>query len=842
MRRVINWALMATTSALALSSGSTAFAQAVAGHAAASDGAAIEEVVVTARRRQESLQSVPLAVTALGTQELNRKDIRAGGDLQHAVPSLNVNSAFGQESGFVSIRGQGTTYSGTVANPGVTSYFAEVPTPGGLVTPATYFDLSNIQVLKGPQGTLFGRNSLGGAVLFEPVRPGATFGGFLQGTVGNYDRKELEGAVNIPLVEDKLLVRLSGQIARRDGYQKDYLTGQDYNNRHYGSGRLSVLWSPTENIDNYLIASHLDSKSNGSGYVLSYVDMAGLPGTVFAASSILGKPVNLGAYLAGQNARGPYSVALNSNPQGMTKIDSVQDTLTIRLNENFTLKNIASFARMKQIWAREDYDGTPFPYFDTVRTPKPLLLPLPGGGTTVSPNKLDADGDYINQQTITEELQLQGALWDNHLQFTAGGYYQKDKPRTFGTNFLEEFQLPGQGQAGHVTLTATTAETKSVYAQGTLDLAALSDSLDKLKLTLGARHTWDKVTGVSNSFLLGYPDVLVAFGVPVAPAGSCAYLPAPGDVRSGAPYDCTTIVKQRAEATTWNVSLDYQFTPNHLLYVASRHGYKGGGVNNSGPPVLRVYTPETITDVEAGFKGDWRLGDDVTLRTNLSVYYGKQKGIQRIANILYQGQNASPVLTGSEGKSYGAEFEATLIAFRRLEISGFASHNHFKYDKFIDDRTIDPVTGRVRSCAPGDPGFKFFDTRATTTGVCNSALNVHAQYTPQNKYNASVRYHLLQGGEMGDLSAGVSYVYQTSMTSGIYAAAGSDYVKGYGLLSASVDWDHVGGTQVSASVFGTNLTNQNYTQGLFNTSTTLGIVSRVIGEPLMFGARLKYEF
>jgi iron complex outermembrane receptor protein len=852
--------LAASVSAAALSFGNSACAQASAEPQAGAESSQLEEIVVTARRRQESLQAVPIAVTALGGDELARRDVRGGADLQNVVPSFNVNSAFGRESGFVSIRGFGTTYSGTVANPGVTSYFAEVATPGGLVTPATYFDLQNVQVLKGPQGTLFGRNSLGGAVLFEPRRPGNQFGGFITGVLGNYDRREVEGAVDVPLIEDKLLVRIAGQVARRDGYQKDYLTGVDYNNREYESGRVSVLWRPTDNIENLAIYSHLHSKNNGTGYVLSYVNMQGLPGLYLAATTFLGTPVNLGTALAQQDARGPYSVATNSRPQGLTEVNTFQDTLTWRASDNITVKNIASYSRMRQIWAREDYDGTQYPFFDTVRTPVPLLLPNGTGGLISPAQGINKTGDYINQKTFSEELQVQGQFFGDALQLTSGVYYQKDKPATYGVNILEYYLAPGQTQATNATLTATSAETKSVYAQGTWDFGKMSDSLSGLKLTVGGRHTWDKVTGVSNSFRIPYPNAFSA-ALPAATAvlgpnnivtqtfaglstnlpGFCSYLPAAGDTRSGAPYDCVTTAHQKSEANTWLVSLDYQITQDKLIYVASRHGYKAGGVNNSGPPVLRSYSPETVTDAEVGFKGDWRLTDNIQLRTNLSVYIARQKGIQRLANITYQGQNASPVLSGSTGDAYGGEFEFTLQAYERLEITGFYSHNHFKYDKLIDDYTVDGATGAVRPCMPTDPGFRFFDTRATNTGVCESTLKLHAQYTPLHKYNLGARYHVLKG-EQGDLSFGANYSYQTAMDSGIRAVPGTDHIKGYGLLSASIDWRNIMGSSVSGSIFGTNLTDTNFVQGTFNTGTTLGIVSKVYGEPKMYGVRLKYDF
>ena len=175
----------------------------------------LEEIVVTARRKEEKLQTVPVAVTAFTPADIQNKAIESSSDLQHFVPSLMSSQQSRDEQVFY-LRGQGPN-GGSGGSPGVIAYFSEVPFTGS--GPGIYFDLGNLQVLRGPQGTLFGQNTTGGAVLFEPMHPTNNFEGYVQMTLGNYNREGVEAAINIPIIEDKLLVRIAGfKIDQRDGF------------------------------------------------------------------------------------------------------------------------------------------------------------------------------------------------------------------------------------------------------------------------------------------------------------------------------------------------------------------------------------------------------------------------------------------------------------------------------------------------------------------------------------------------------------------------------------------------------------------------------------------------
>ncbi|HWD66563.1 MAG TPA: TonB-dependent receptor plug domain-containing protein, partial [Caulobacteraceae bacterium] len=183
--------------------------QAAPSQVASAEAPALSEVVVTARRRAENLQKVPVAVTTFSSEKIQEKGITDRTGLADFTPSMiTITGGYPSEFAYFALRGQGPAF-GSV--PGVVPYFAEVANPVGIDgRVGAYFDLANVQVLAGPQGTLFGKNATGGNILFEPQRPTNVFGGYVQGEYGNYNDRRGEGAINIPIVKDKVLFRLAG--------------------------------------------------------------------------------------------------------------------------------------------------------------------------------------------------------------------------------------------------------------------------------------------------------------------------------------------------------------------------------------------------------------------------------------------------------------------------------------------------------------------------------------------------------------------------------------------------------------------------------------------------------
>jgi len=222
-----------------------AIAREVGSRAAAERASALEEVIVTARRKEESIQDVPISISAFNQKQLEERNIVTASDLATYTPSLSSNERFGSDNSSFAIRGF-TQELRTTASVGV--YFADVVAPrgGGNITggdgagPGAFFDLQNVQVLKGPQGTLFGRNTTGGAVLLVPQKPTHNLEGYTEASAGNYDLKRAQGIINVPFGE-RARARFGVDYQRRDGYFRNVSgIGPDrLGDLEYISGRAS---------------------------------------------------------------------------------------------------------------------------------------------------------------------------------------------------------------------------------------------------------------------------------------------------------------------------------------------------------------------------------------------------------------------------------------------------------------------------------------------------------------------------------------------------------------------------------------------------------------------------
>src|ERR1700730_10354761 len=260
MNKFTGWSVLLATTTLSLGVIVPAFAD-----------EDINEIIVTARRMEERLQDVPISITVFNQQQLEDRNIVNPQDLAAYVPSLSANTNFGSENSSFAIRGF-VQDIGTAPSVGV--YFGDVVAPRGASNgipagdgagPGSFFDVQNVQVLKGPQGTLFGRNTTGGAVLFVPQKPTSTFEGYVEAEGGNYDMKRVQAAINLP-VSESVRLRLAVDHNDRKGYENNIsgIGPRDYNNVDYAAIRASAVVDVTSNIENYTIAPYSHSDTNGS--------------------------------------------------------------------------------------------------------------------------------------------------------------------------------------------------------------------------------------------------------------------------------------------------------------------------------------------------------------------------------------------------------------------------------------------------------------------------------------------------------------------------------------------------------------------------------------------------
>jgi iron complex outermembrane recepter protein len=644
MRTLRGAAAMFLIAASPIAFGATSAGGEVGGPSAADDKSpALEEVIVTARRREESLQQVPISITAIDQDTLQRQGVNTLTDLQQLVPSAYVTGyAHGSSQQFFSLRGQSesglNTGGGAGGGPAVVGYFSEVPVP--MSGPGLYYDLQSVEVLKGPQGTLFGRNTTGGAVLFEPRRPDLTkLTGYGEMLFGDYRRAQGEGAVNLPVIDGKLAVRIAGQAESREGYTRDVNTGVAYDNRHFESARIGILFEPSDVFENYFIGNYVSIREHGPGGEL----IAANPATSAAGAAILN-------YLEAQQARGVRAAALDTPELDQGVFFNLINKTSVNLGDDLRVRNILSYSGQR-IRRDADEDGTVLVLLDS-------LGPAPGTW-------------QVDTTTLTEELQLQGKAFAEAFNWQSGLYYEDDRsPNPHQQSYTQQLVLlPLFFNTVNTDLGGTTT---GIYGQGTYKL---NQWIEGLSFTAGYRYTSDRLHE-------GYSQTL-----------STSPIPAAGDfclsIAGGVFYpNCAVYAAAKHGGDSYTVGLDYQANASTLLYLVSRQGYKSGGFNIVAATVGDVtspafsYKPETVRDVEIGLKADWSVGG-MRGRTNVALYNSWYLNAQVNTSELIQNEQEAVTQNAARAIIRGVEIENTLQPTSFAELTLNYSHMNAFYSRYV---------------------------------------------------------------------------------------------------------------------------------------------------------------
>jgi iron complex outermembrane receptor protein len=644
---------------------------------ATDDRSAIREIIVTAQRRAESLQRTPVAIDVLDEDTIRKTAIASEADLQFASPGLTVRAGFSSNQLNYALRGQSLdAFSDT--RPGVVPYFNEVQTGGVGGGSTAFYDIQSIQVLKGPQGTLFGRNATGGAVLFTSTKPKEELGGYVKGSLGNYDLKQFDAALNVPIVEDKLLARLAGFFEQRDGYQRNLFQGQRFG-KVDGSGnrigdvdrfglRGSITFKPSSTFTNELVVDYLHSDGSSLANLISSLEPSGLVPLIaltnfgnetqyngiinaftgglagcnqttnncaaqFAAANPALDPGGIASYLNAQDQRGPFRVEIDGPSYFKGRNVVVSNISELELNDTTRLRGIAGYTYLKNEIAG-DIDGTPYPIDDN------------GNG-----GKNDTTEQY------SFELQLLGEAMSDKLEYVVGAYYAHEKNENETTSRL--FQFPPLNQTVIYNKLGTRKQ-YAAYAQGTYDLSD-TVGVEGLGITLGARFTQEDLRFET---LVGD----TAFNAP--PAVQATY-----DFNQTKSYS----------NVSWTVGLDYQVNPDLLLYVVSRRSYKNGGYNGIQPPIPgpgsqggNEYAREALTDAEVGLKFSGSVGS-VPTQLNLAAYQSWVKEGQRVAYTLIGPNPAALTVNVPRSKITGLEIDGQIKPTSWLSIGGSLNYTDARF-------------------------------------------------------------------------------------------------------------------------------------------------------------------
>ncbi len=589
--------------------------------AASPSSSALGDVVVTARRRAENLQKVPVSVTAFTGRQIEQKGITDKTALADFTPSMiTITGGYPSEFAYFALRGQGPAFGVT---PGVIPYFSEVANPIGIDgRVGTYFDLASVQVLAGPQGTLFGKNATGGNILFEPQRPTDRFEGYIRGEYGNYNDRRADGAINIPIIDDKVELRVAGEVGARDGYTTDVgpvFPGKRYDNLNYDSGRVSLTVKPTDRLGFYTVARYYYSNNNGPGTVLQQLN----PATIATYGAFF---PGLDGALARQQSLGVRKVSYDLNEFSKTQYWQVINHADYRVNDNISLHNIISYSQFRDYYGY-DYDATPFQLGGQSSRHIPVLAP----------------------NVFTEEFRIQGKAAGGALDYTAGVYYD-DQSWNSPAGIEDAYQLPVSLFLGPIpAFVVQTSSSHAVFGQATLNIGDKIPALAGLTVTGGLRYTWERL---HQTIEIIAPPAL------------------------GGTYN--------SQYPSYTFNIDQAIGRNANVYLAVRDAFKSGGINAGLPPgsAFATFPPEELQDVEIGLKSQFEVGG-VAARLNLDAYHGDYSNIQRTVQEDVGGIELNVNQSAAKAVIQGVEFTGVVVPIRGLTLNATYSYIDSRYTKIV---------------------------------------------------------------------------------------------------------------------------------------------------------------
>jgi iron complex outermembrane receptor protein len=624
----------------------------------------VPEIIVTAQRRSESLERTPVAVSVLSADALVQQAIVTESDLQSAAPGLTVRASQNSNQLNYALRGQSLdAFSGT--RPGVLPYVDEVQV-GGAGGSSAFYDLASIQLLKGPQGTLFGRNATGGAVLFTTAKPTDDLSGYVMGRLGNYNLRYIEGALNVPIVADKVLLRISGFDNKRDGYQYDVFLGERAGDVDRYGMRASLTIKFNDAIRNDFVADYYHAGGNNvegplyslyskgaiplialtnfgnaaqfDAIISGFVAGAGGPPNAgagaaaqYAAANPRLDPGGLASYLLTQRARGPYVVESNSANKYHGENTIISNITSFDVADDTQIRNVFGHTKIDNSNIG-DIDGTPY--------------------------GIDDSGDIVNlTKQLSEELQLVGKTAEKKLSYVTGIYYSDESNIYTNTGKVLSFPIIESRQS---YAAKTTNKTYAGYGQGTYDLSDLT-GLSGLGFTAGARYTDEKVGLQTLPADISFTD---------SPAARARYEP-----------DQSKSYKN----VSWTVGVQEQLNSKLLLYAASRRSYRNGGYNTSERPVPGLgtnggdgYDRETVTDFEIGAKFAGDLAS-MPVRANVALYEDWVENSQRVAYTIVGGSPAAVTVNVPKASVKGLELDSAINPASWLQLGGSANYTDAKF-------------------------------------------------------------------------------------------------------------------------------------------------------------------
>ncbi len=819
--------------------------------------AALEEIVVTARKREESLQETPVAVSAFSAESLEELGMRNISDLTKVVPNVDMYTGNGTAGGAnVFIRGIGARNSGVNFDSGVGIYVDDVYVSRVDGAVLDNVDVQSVQVLRGPQGTLFGKNTTGGAILYTTNKPNEELGGHAEVRVGNYDQLDSQATLNVPLVGDTLMSRFSLYETKQDGYvhseipeglpvqaegNTPFLEDEYSDTDRYG-GQAQLRWAAAEDLllDLNYNYGKTDQAARGQNCeVVNGIDGAGWQALL--QDNLIVEPSTgqtIKDWCAANQALGKDKIMANLSPNKYKA-----EVSTLSLTANWEINDVLSF---KSISAGRYTQGGEVNELDA--------MAIANLGRT---NFAGVGAEQRNTDAYSQEFQLTGSAFDNKLDYVVGlfGFYEEtDKGSASSPSgpYFNTFSTPTTAFYQNALDTLLTKNSSaSAFSQADWHFDQY------WTMTLGARYTWEerKLTrrhrepDLATLSTTGNVTVVVPGTIYNFPDGPDTFNPnhlfvTPIDPLTGLP-DPLANQTQRSDDSKINPMGSIQRTFDGVgfmdfgnAYFTVANGFLSGGISDTlstETNLLEPYDPEEVWNYEAGFKMDaW----EHKLRLNTAVFYTDYENRQ-LTTIRLNPETNRPQGSLINAKSSwisGIEFEAIVLPVENLQITANVTFNDSDIEEYDDQRITAAEGPKPDDC-----------TRINVAGLADldscpiDRSDEGLPRLPDSVYFLAIQYTFET--EVGTVVPMVSWSYRTNLDncfdyssclSGIYKVDQEDVAARLTWNSPSMAW--------RVTAFGYNLADERYVTGgtpLVDVTETAGTI---YNPPRTYGVEMAYTW
>jgi iron complex outermembrane receptor protein len=731
-KRILSALLGASALTSAIVCAAPAFAQ--------DDSGMLEEVVVTARRRAENVQDIPVTVQAISGEKLQQQAVTQFTDISKLAPGLNISFASGSKGTNAEVILRGVKWSAAAGTPAIPMYLNEMDVnPNYMVL--SLFDIQQLEVLRGPQGTTRGAPSISGAITLTSKQPNLDdLGGYIQGLLGNHDHRNIQGGVSVPIIKEKLGIRLAGMIDDNQGNRVRSLNNSKDPHLGTDAARVTVLWEPIDSVSANLTYQYVD-------YATDIYDQIAGPGSA-------GFTVPAGT-LPGQT---PRVLPPNFNGPAI----ATDDYLAVN-GVRSSMQNRADIWGLNLKW---DVAGHTLSYIGGYQASKSAGLNSQDPGNQLG--GYDPVQDLISEtDLVIHELRFaSNPDPDRMIDYVAGAYFYSSKGSTYLYNTAaylpgafgpfgvtpdrtavnplaaERYRLP---QFGNIIISS---ENYSFYGSATLHLGQNTELTGGVRRIHDHRQSFARIY-VQNGVLVTPASPTTgcagAIGFSGIYAGHCERVQAGPGIVVNANYDKTFT------PTIWNTSLSHKFTPDILGYVTVGTSWRGGQ-NNVGvfttDENVAFSDPEKATSYEAGLKTSWM---DNRLRLNASVFQIDYKGqITQFPSIQYWANNINGVSRVSsafyqnvDSKVKGVEAEFAFEPVRNLTLGATAA-----YAKITSEGSLAPCDNPAIPLSPTNVmNFCPLAKGRVLNTIPKFTASVNGQYVlPMDKFDGFVRFNLAHRG------------------------------------------------------------------------------------------------